>query len=1096
MISQDTIEKVMNQGDIVDIISEFVTLKKAGVNYKGCCPFHNEKTASFIVSPAKGIWHCFGCGEGGNMVSFLMKKEGKSYPEAIEWIARKYNIDIEYENEDVPDEKKQERQERQDLKNCVKFAAEFYKNTLYSDLPAAKAALTYAKNRWDCRREGDIINEDRDMVSMLGIGYAPGGFKVLVKEVQAKGWSLDNFVKAGLLKVRENGEYQDVFIDRLMIPIYDKYGDPISFTARTLGDNPDVAKYINTKNTGIFDKSKNLYGINIAKKVALRQRLVYCVEGAPDAVKLQAVGIENTVAALGTAWTDYHFEMLHSMFGRGGDPATICWIPDSDQKKKGELGPGQIAVMKNGRKAMEKGFRVVVREIPQNEDGKKEDADSYIDSLDKLKSIPEVDFAIWYAGKVIDKKATVSELSEQIRDVCSILILIDNEMVQSAMIKTLADRYGNASLWNTARREALKNKQEQEIRAQHSDDDKLMLDRYGFWPKGNCYMGAHGAVWSNFVMRPLFHIRDPYNSRRLYEIKNMSGQSHVIEMKEEDMNSLMAFKSRIGSMGNYRWKAGPNELNSLGDYLYEETKTANEITQLGWQKAGFWAWGNGIYYDGQFYQADEYGIVTLEFKKDDGTLDYAENYYLPAKSKLYDKEVKLYQFERKFVFDKSKCASITLNDWLTKLVDVFGDNAKVGSCFMFAAMFKDIITAYTRNFPLLNLFGPKGTGKSEFGVFLMSYFISDNTPSSFKTTTAPSFAEQIANVSNAVIHIDEYKNSIDPVLIEMLKSMYDGIGRSRMNMDRDKKREMTRVDSAVIFSGQEMPTIDIALMSRVIYLTFNTTVHSIEAKKKFNELSVIRQLGVQHLTNQILACRNTFISSFYDNYLFVLTDLQNTFEAAGDQIEDRIWRNWSVLLATYRSLQVILSLPWAYEDMRSIFIEGIRRQNAEVSNNSEMGDFWNVVNWLYQNEYLFEGFDFMLRPVKRLKGRIGQNIIERDYSSEPHKILMLRPSKVIIPFMERARAIGMKTMSEPSIRYYLRTTAGFLGIKTTCVKFNKGTKGVPEYAPPELETGPNNRKKLVVNDNPWCYDYSVLAAQYDINLESVSDDGEVDTDFA
>ena len=172
MISQDTIDKVMNQGDIVDIISEFVNLKKAGVNYKGCCPFHNEKTASFIVSPAKGIWHCFGCGEGGNMVSFLMKKEGKSYPEAIEWIARKYNIDIEYENEDVPEEKKKERQERQDLKNCVKFAAEFYKSTLYSDLPAAKAALTYAKNRWDCRRKGDIINEDRDMVSMLEIGRA------------------------------------------------------------------------------------------------------------------------------------------------------------------------------------------------------------------------------------------------------------------------------------------------------------------------------------------------------------------------------------------------------------------------------------------------------------------------------------------------------------------------------------------------------------------------------------------------------------------------------------------------------------------------------------------------------------------------------------------------------------------------------------------------------------------------------------------------------------------------------------------------------------------------------------------------------------
>lgn len=1094
MISQETINKVLEQTDIVDVISEFVTLRKAGVNYKGCCPFHNEKTASFVVSPEKNCWHCFGCGKGGTTVSFIMEHEGKSYPDAIKWLAARYHIDIQYESEDIPEAKKKERQEREELKNCMKFALEFYKNILHSDLADAKAALTYANNRWNCKRTTDLINEDRDMVSMLNIGYAPKGFTVLVNEVINKGWSLDLFEKAGLLKKREDGHFQDVFIDRVMIPIYDKFGDPISFTARTMGNNPDVAKYINTKNTPIFDKSRNLYGLNIAKKVALRQRLVYCVEGAPDAMKLQAVGIENTVAALGTAWTDYHFESLLSMFGRGGEPATICWIPDSDQKKKGELGPGQIAVMKNGRMAMAKGFRVVVREIPQETDGKKVDADSYIDSIDKLKSINEVDFAIWYASKVIDKKATVSELSEQIRDVCSILILVDNEMVQNAMIKTLADRYGNASLWNSARKEALKIKQEQEIRAQHTDSDKMMLDRYGFWPKGNCYMGAHGAIWSNFIMRPLFHIRDPYNSRRLYEIKNMSGQCHVIEMKEEEMNSLMAFKARIGSMGNYRWKAGPNELNSLGDYLYEETKTANEIVQLGWQKAGFWAWGNGIVYDGQFYKADEYGIVTIDFKKDDGTTDYSENYYLPAKSKLYEKEVKLYQFERKFTFDPQKVASISLTDWLLKLEDVFGENARIGSCFMIASMFKDIITGYTRNFPLLNLFGPKGTGKTEFGVFLMSFFISDNTPSSFKTTTAPSLAEQIANCSNAVIHIDEYKNSIDPVLIEMLKSMYDGIGRSRMNMDRDKKREMTRVDSAVIFSGQEMPTVDIALMSRVIYLTFNTTVHTVEEKKKFNDLAVIRQMGVQHLTNQILACRQTFQATFYDNYLKVLTELQDTFEVNGEQIEDRIWRNWSVLLATYRTLKNILNLPWEYEDMRKLYTEGIRRQNAEVTSNSDMGDFWSIVNWLYQNEFIFEGFDFMLRPVKRLKARRGQDVVERDYSHEPKKLLMLRPSKVIIPFMERARNIGLKTMSEASIRYYLKNTPGYIGIKCSVVKFAKGTKGVPEYAPPEM--GEDARKKLIVNDNPWCYDYDVLAAQYDINLEIVADDGEQDSDFA
>ena len=183
MISQETINKVLEQTDIVDVISEFVTLRKAGVNYKGCCPFHNEKTASFVVSPEKNCWHCFGCGKGGTTVSFIMEHEGKSYPDAIKWLAARYHIDIQYESEDIPEAKKKERQEREELKNCMKFALEFYKNVLHSDLADAKAALTYANNRWNCKRATDLINEDRDMVSMLNIGYAPKGFTVLVNEV-------------------------------------------------------------------------------------------------------------------------------------------------------------------------------------------------------------------------------------------------------------------------------------------------------------------------------------------------------------------------------------------------------------------------------------------------------------------------------------------------------------------------------------------------------------------------------------------------------------------------------------------------------------------------------------------------------------------------------------------------------------------------------------------------------------------------------------------------------------------------------------------------------------------------------------------------
>lgn len=1090
MISQQTIDKVLESVSIVDVVSEFVTLKKAGVNYKGCCPFHNEKTPSFIVSPVKGICHCFGCNWTGNAVSFLMDHENMSYPEVIRWLCNKYNIAVEELDDKASAEEEKKRNERESLMVCMKAATKFYREQLYMDNADAKAALQYARNRWDCRRrskDGEkqpMEDQDKDAVSMYSIGWAPAG-NALCAFIKQKGYSFGLFEELGMVKKNDDGTYRDFFKKRVMIPVTNKRGETISFTARTLDKTGEIAKYLNTKNSPLFDKSKNVFGVATARRKAIGQNKVYCVEGAPDALKLQAVGVENTVAALGTAWTKEHFEQLRAMFGRGNTDAAICWIPDSDQKSKGKLGPGFAAVLKNGKLSMEAGFRTTVKEIPQDKEGKKQDADSFVDCPERLDGLEEVDFPIWYASKTIDRSAPVSEMFETIKQVCQLIILIKDEAVQMAILKKLSDKYGSASTWNSARKEALKQKQEEEINAQHSETDKDMLRRFGFWPKDNCYFGAHGSQWSNFIMRPLFHVRDPFNSRRMYVLKNIFQQECVVEMRENDMNSLQAFKEKIGSMGNYRWKAGPNELNSLGDFLYETTTTANEVKQLGWNSKGFWSWGNGVMFEGQWMHVDDYGIVSLDFKKDDGTIDYTENFYLPAESKLYRHMDDAYTFERKFIFDPSKCASIEMTPLLERMKDVFGTNAQIGFCFVLASLFKDVITSYTKNFPLLNLFGQKGSGKTEFGCMMMSFFFSNPKETNIKNSTPSGLAKLIGKCKNAMVHIDEYKNSIDPIFIEVLKSAYDGVGRTRMNMDDNNKSvEQTAVDSSVILSGQEMPTIDIALMSRVIYLTFESTTHSSEQRRKFNELAEIRKLGVQHLTNKIIGCRSTFVTKFYDEYVWVLSDIEHVLEERGVQAEDRIWRNWSVLLATYKTLQMRLELPWKYDEIKSLVVEGIIRQCAEVSNSSEMGDFWTVFGFMVSRGFIFESFDYKLSMVKKLTAKKGTATVSQDYSANPRRILMIRASKVIYPFMEQAKKLGIKTMPESSIRYYLQTTTGYLGRKTGSVRFIKGANGVPDYA--ERKIGEDCKNKLYESDNPWCYDYEMLKEMYDINLDSSS----------
>ena len=358
-----------------------------------------------------------------------------------------------------------------------------------------------------------------------------------------------------------------------------------------------------------------------------------------------------------------------------------------------------------------------------------------------------------------------------------------------------------------------------------------------------------------------------------------------------------------------------NQLTKLNEFLYEKTETATEITQLGWQKDDFFAFGNGIVINGRWEPVDEFGIVRL---KD------IDNFYLPAASKIYRHERKLFQFERKFVH--SSLSEVSFRAYSDKLIEVFGDNAKVGICFLLATLFKDVVTAKTKNFPILNLFGPKGSGKSELGHSLMAFFIINNDPPNLSSATDAALADAVAQCANALVHVDEYKNTIELSRREFLKGLYDGVGRTRMNMDRDKKRETTAVDCGVILSGQEMPTIDIAIFSRMLYLTFDKSEFTPEAKRRFDELKSMRDLGCSHLVLELLGHRKRVEADFAANYNAAFADIQAALD--GQSIEDRIFRNWVTPLAMYRTLSGVLDVGFDYRDILSICVEGIKRQNG------------------------------------------------------------------------------------------------------------------------------------------------------------------------
>lgn len=1038
MIRQEIIDTILDRTDIVQVIAQHVQLKKSGIRYVGCCPFHQEKTPSFYVFPHTGTFKCFGCGEGGDAIYFIEKAENKTFVEAVRTLAQKANVQIEEQEESV--EEKQKRMHREALWITNKQVADFYRKQFLD----SKEAQEYAYRRWG-----------KDYCTMQEIGYAPkDGHAMQQLPVKAE------FLKElGLLN---RGGY-DFYQNRVVIQIHDRFGHVIGFTARCMDDQQP--KYLNSSESDIFHKSYVLFGIEDAWKTAAKQDKMFLVEGAPDCMRLQSIGIHNTVAALGSAWNDSHFSTIKRVTNK------VCFLPDADPPKKGEThGHGVQVVMEAGTQAMEYGLTVSVKEIPDTEENIKQDPDSFFKNTNIFNATEEVDFILWMADKLFPHTTTTEEQREAIKEIAYLLSLIDDETGVSMYIGKLTKYYQGKRLWLKAVDEERK-KREQETKTTKDKEENDLNRKYGFYVDHGCYMSIteKGSVyeWSNFTMLPLFHIKDTTNPKRLYKIKNAMNQEEILELKQEDLIALAKFKQKIEGLGNFIWKGTEKELTKLKSYLYEKTETATEITQMGWQRAGFYAFGNGVFYDDLFIKTDDYGIVRL---KDKG------NYYLPSCSTIYKSDTKLFTFEKQFVH--LNLSSVTLKEFTDQLFKVYGDNGRVGFCFYLATLFRDVVTTTSANhwFPILNLFGPKGSGKSELGHTLLSLFTISYTAPNIQNSTPSALNDTVAQSANALAHIDEYKNDIDPKMIEFLKGLWDGTGRTRMNMDLDKKKETTAVDSGVILSGQEMPTSDIALFSRLIFLQFPRSEFSDLEKQNYKKLLEMRSLGLTHLTLEVLKQRKHFEQAWSTAFHETQTIVANAL--GREKGEDRIMNNWCVPLAALRVLQGIIP-TLTYDDMLRVTIEGIKKQNGECKTNGELGTFWYVVQYLASEGDLIEGGDFFIRFYSKFK----TDIINAIWQSE-RPVLFLQKSRIFSLYRKEGRQANEKVLPTDALKYYLQNSKAYLGEKVA--RFDVYKKGILQYDHAKMGAN-NSAPKLTTTQRAYCFDYALLCETFGISLWASSD---------
>ncbi|MCO5232000.1 MAG: DNA primase [Chitinophagales bacterium] len=352
MISKETIDKILEYARIEEVVGDFVHLKKAGANYKGVCPFHDEKTPSFVVSPAKNIYKCFGCGAAGDPLKFVMEHEHLNYPEGLKYLASKYRIEVEETNTQLSDEQKAEQTNKDSLFIAMKYAAKYYQDELLNTEEGKVVGLSYFHYRGFTDK---TIND-------FELGYAPDGFENFTKAAQKVGYQLSILQKAGLVKAKDEKHFYDFFRARVMFPIHNLSGKVVAFGGRIMTKDVKQAKYINSPETEIYTKGKLVYGIFQAKNEIRKQDACYLVEGYTDVLSFYQAGITNIVASSGTALTKEQVRLIKRFSNN------IILIYDGDKA-------GINAALRGVDIMLEEDMNVKVVVLPDGED-----PDSFVNS--------------------------------------------------------------------------------------------------------------------------------------------------------------------------------------------------------------------------------------------------------------------------------------------------------------------------------------------------------------------------------------------------------------------------------------------------------------------------------------------------------------------------------------------------------------------------------------------------------------------------------------------------------------------------------------------------------------------------------------------
>lgn len=925
-ISTNTINDIINSTNIVDIIGQKVELKKSGANFSGCCPFHNEKTGSFSVSPAKQIFKCFGCGESGNSISFLMKHESFSYPEALEYLAGFYNITVEYNEKEVDVEKEVDFKE---YENCLTAAVKSYKKNLIPDVEKYLIERGFTKD--------DILQ--------WSIGYAPSGGKYITDKVIESGYW--NIAEELFLVTNKKGSNYDRLQDRITIPLQDSFGRFIGISGRQFTPNPKFPKYINPSDTPLYKKDFTWYGLNFAAHAIRKQGFARLVEGYTDVIALHRNGMENTIASCGTSITANQIKILKKYTNK------IQLLLDGDKA-------GKKAALKVIDAFIAEGFFVYIKII-----GDKLDPEEYL-TLNNKKPFPgfkhrlsiknSIDAVQYKISNLLTSAETFEEKSKQSEVVAELLSLIPNAVHRESYVQWIAKDFKD---FKKAITDVLKSKVSKTVRndkenvftgVEHdkskytlpkevdSSWEKLKDDilKYGmFTYKNIIYMrrgsedsGFYFRKVSNFSIKIIQHMEDEKKPLKLVSINNIHNRKRTFDTPSEDFVTELSFKKMVTGKGNFNWQGEitANDFTRLTTKLYDDMGDGRMISILGWQEEGFFVFNNSVVVDGRVEKLDMHGC--FEYK--------GSSFYVPSGNHIYENNPTKFIPQKRAVLVES---AYTFKEVSEQMRLVHRNHSMNALLFTVSTCFSDIIYNKLSFFPILFLYGDPSSGKDNLIECMQSFFGKPQTPITItgKANTDKAKIRKFAQFRNMIGHMTEYSNGSDDT-DQMMKSFWDRVGYERGTIDSAVGTESISIEMSVVFTGNDYPTND-ALISRIITEEMNKTDFSDEEKDNYEKLKEMVHGGISSITPNILAMRKLFENDFRKQFKLVQHELRNFL--IDIKLPDRMIANASVFGATYQLTSDKLDYGFTYKQWMQHIKESYSKQANKMQTGSVISQFWD-----------------------------------------------------------------------------------------------------------------------------------------------------------